>query len=95
MPLIAAERIEIQVIVDNVLDMLSSTPSFETRETQQLLRRGMKRTTGGAPCCAGHGLSLLIPAHCTGWRAVNALERAYGAAVVPAAVGKMFTLEAA
>lgn len=63
MPLIAAERIEIQVIVDNVLDMLSSTPSFVTRETQQLLRRGMKRTTGGALCCASHGLSLLVTAH--------------------------------
>ncbi|HET6183368.1 MAG TPA: MBL fold metallo-hydrolase [Acetobacteraceae bacterium] len=39
------------------------------------------------------GLSLIIPAHCTGWRAVNALERAYGEAVVlPSAVGRTFTL---
>jgi 7,8-dihydropterin-6-yl-methyl-4-(beta-D-ribofuranosyl)aminobenzene 5'-phosphate synthase len=38
-------------------------------------------------------LPLLIPAHCTGWRAVNALERAFGERVVPAAVGKLFTLE--
>lgn len=63
MALMAAERIEIQVLVDNVLDMLSSTPRFVTRETQQLLRRGMKRTTGGALCCASHGLSLLVTAH--------------------------------
>jgi 7,8-dihydropterin-6-yl-methyl-4-(beta-D-ribofuranosyl)aminobenzene 5'-phosphate synthase len=41
----------------------------------------------------GFGLDLIIPAHCTGWRAVNALERAYGEPmVVPAAVGKLFTL---
>jgi 7,8-dihydropterin-6-yl-methyl-4-(beta-D-ribofuranosyl)aminobenzene 5'-phosphate synthase len=41
----------------------------------------------------GFGLELIIPAHCTGWRAVNALERAYGEpVVVPAAVGKLFTL---
>jgi len=44
---------------------------------------------------AGFDLPLLIPAHCTGWRAVNALERAFGERVVPAAVGKLFTLEAA
>jgi len=37
---------------------------------------------------------LVIPAHCTGWRAVNALEREMGPKVVPAAVGKLFTLTA-
>lgn len=63
MPLRAAARIEIQVIVDNVLDMLSTTPSFVTREQVQLRRRGLKRTTGGALCCASHGLSLLVTAH--------------------------------
>jgi len=36
------------------------------------------------------GLTHIVPAHCTGWRAVNALERAFGeAVVVPAAVGKV------
>jgi len=41
----------------------------------------------------GFGLELIIPAHCTGWRAVNALERAYTEqVVVPAAVGKRFSL---
>ncbi len=43
---------------------------------------------------AGFDLPLLVPAHCTGWRAVAALERAFGERVVPAAVGKLFTLEA-
>jgi 7,8-dihydropterin-6-yl-methyl-4-(beta-D-ribofuranosyl)aminobenzene 5'-phosphate synthase len=39
------------------------------------------------------GLELIIPAHCTGWRALNALERAYGEkVVVPSAVGKRFSL---
>jgi 7,8-dihydropterin-6-yl-methyl-4-(beta-D-ribofuranosyl)aminobenzene 5'-phosphate synthase len=43
----------------------------------------------------GFGLDLIIPAHCTGWRAVNALERTYGeAVVVPSAVGKRFSLSA-
>jgi 7,8-dihydropterin-6-yl-methyl-4-(beta-D-ribofuranosyl)aminobenzene 5'-phosphate synthase len=41
----------------------------------------------------GLGLDLVVPAHCTGWRAVNALERAFGDGVlVPAAVGKGFAL---
>ncbi len=58
-----AERLEILVIVDNVLDMLSSTPRFVQRETQVLRRFGMTRTAGECLCCASHGLSLLITAH--------------------------------
>ena len=43
----------------------------------------------------GFGLDLIIPAHCTGWRALNALERAYGEKmIVPSAVGKVFSLQA-
>lgn len=42
---------------------------------------------------AGFDLAHVIPAHCTGWRAVSALERAFGEPrVVPAAVGKLFAL---
>jgi 7,8-dihydropterin-6-yl-methyl-4-(beta-D-ribofuranosyl)aminobenzene 5'-phosphate synthase len=41
----------------------------------------------------GFGLDLIIPAHCTGWRAVAALVGAFGEdIVVPAAVGKVFSL---
>ena len=40
-------------------------------------------------------LDLIIPAHCTGWRAVNGLERAFGdKVVVPSAVGKVFSFAA-
>jgi 7,8-dihydropterin-6-yl-methyl-4-(beta-D-ribofuranosyl)aminobenzene 5'-phosphate synthase len=35
-------------------------------------------------------LTTIAAAHCTGWRAVNALSNAFGDAVVPAAVGKMY-----
>ena len=39
------------------------------------------------------GLDLIVPAHCTGWRAVKALSNAFGEqVVVPAAVGKLFSL---
>ena len=37
------------------------------------------------------GLKRIVPAHCTGWRAVNALANAFGAdALVPSAVGRQF-----
>ena len=57
-----AERIDIDVLADNVSDSLSSTPGFVTREWTRLQRRGM-RLSGAALCCATHGLALLITAH--------------------------------
>jgi 7,8-dihydropterin-6-yl-methyl-4-(beta-D-ribofuranosyl)aminobenzene 5'-phosphate synthase len=36
--------------------------------------------------------SLVVPAHCTGWRAQHALSRAFGEAYVPDCVGTRFTL---
>jgi 7,8-dihydropterin-6-yl-methyl-4-(beta-D-ribofuranosyl)aminobenzene 5'-phosphate synthase len=36
-------------------------------------------------------LKRIVPAHCTGWRAVNALAKIYGDDVlVPSAVGRQF-----
>jgi 7,8-dihydropterin-6-yl-methyl-4-(beta-D-ribofuranosyl)aminobenzene 5'-phosphate synthase len=35
-------------------------------------------------------LRTIAPAHCTGWRAVNALANTFGDAVVPSAVGKLY-----
>ncbi len=35
---------------------------------------------------------LIAAGHCTGWRAINALANAYGSAVVPSAVGKIYRL---
>ena len=56
-------RLDIQVLVDNVTDSLSSTPGFVTREWVTLRRRGMRITAGGSLCCANHGLALVITAH--------------------------------
>jgi len=60
--LIECDRLEVQVLVDNVTDTLSSTPPFVTREWPALMRHGMRRVSGGALCCANHGLSLVIRA---------------------------------
>ncbi len=57
------DRLEIQVLVDNVTDALSSTPSFVTREWPRLQRQGMRIMAGGSLCCANHGLALVITAH--------------------------------
>jgi len=41
---------------------------------------------------AGFGLKRIVPAHCTGWRAVGALVNAFGEGlIVPSAVGRQFT----
>jgi 7,8-dihydropterin-6-yl-methyl-4-(beta-D-ribofuranosyl)aminobenzene 5'-phosphate synthase len=60
--LLEADRLEVQVLVDNVTDSLSSTPPFVTREWPALVRKGMRRVSGGSICCANHGLSLVIRA---------------------------------
>ncbi|MDE2581113.1 MAG: MBL fold metallo-hydrolase [Rhodospirillales bacterium] len=60
--LAAAERLEVQVLVDNVTDTLSTVPGFVTREQQVLRGSGMRRVSGAAMCCANHGLSLVITA---------------------------------
>jgi 7,8-dihydropterin-6-yl-methyl-4-(beta-D-ribofuranosyl)aminobenzene 5'-phosphate synthase len=60
--LIEADRLEVQVLIDNVTDSLSSTPAFVTREWPALVRKGMRRVAGGSLCCANHGLSLVIRA---------------------------------
>lgn len=57
-----ADRLEVQVLVDNVTDSPSSTPSFVTREWPALVRKGMRRVAGASLCCANHGLSLVIRA---------------------------------
>jgi 7,8-dihydropterin-6-yl-methyl-4-(beta-D-ribofuranosyl)aminobenzene 5'-phosphate synthase len=59
----AVDRLDIQVLVDNVTDSLSSTPGFVTREWGQLQRQGMRLVTGASLCCANHGLALVITAH--------------------------------
>jgi 7,8-dihydropterin-6-yl-methyl-4-(beta-D-ribofuranosyl)aminobenzene 5'-phosphate synthase len=56
------DSLEVQVLVDNVTDSLSSTPAFVTREWPALVRKGMRRVAGASLCCANHGLSLVIRA---------------------------------
>lgn len=58
----AVDSLDIQVIVDNVTDSLSSVPSFIETELVGLSRRrgAAWLLGGGCLCCAAHGLSCLL-----------------------------------
>lgn len=60
--LAAVDSLDIQVVVDNVTDSLSSVPSFIETELGGLARRraGAWVLGGGCLCCAAHGLSCLL-----------------------------------
>jgi 7,8-dihydropterin-6-yl-methyl-4-(beta-D-ribofuranosyl)aminobenzene 5'-phosphate synthase len=63
MPTLAVvDSLDIQILVDNVTDSLSSVPSFIETEFAGLgRRRGAAWVLGGAClCCAAHGLSCLL-----------------------------------
>jgi 7,8-dihydropterin-6-yl-methyl-4-(beta-D-ribofuranosyl)aminobenzene 5'-phosphate synthase len=55
-------RLEVQILVDNVTDYLSSVPVFVETEVAGLDRRRRNRwvLAGDCLCCAAHGLSCLI-----------------------------------
>ena len=62
--LVAVDRLEVLVLVDNVTDSLSTTPKNVIPEWTGLVTGGrMHILSGGAICCAHHGLSLLITVH--------------------------------
>jgi 7,8-dihydropterin-6-yl-methyl-4-(beta-D-ribofuranosyl)aminobenzene 5'-phosphate synthase len=56
------DTVEIQVVVDNATDSLSSIPAHAESEFALLERHGMRELSGDSLCCACHGLSLLITA---------------------------------
>ena len=57
------ERVEVQVLVDNATDFLSTTPGHVESEGAGLLRRKIRVLGGQCLCCAAHGLSCLVTAH--------------------------------
>jgi 7,8-dihydropterin-6-yl-methyl-4-(beta-D-ribofuranosyl)aminobenzene 5'-phosphate synthase len=58
----AVDSLEVQILVDNTTDMLSSTPEGVESESAGLFRRGGRMTAGRCFCCAAHGLSCLLTA---------------------------------
>jgi 7,8-dihydropterin-6-yl-methyl-4-(beta-D-ribofuranosyl)aminobenzene 5'-phosphate synthase len=58
-----ADKVEIQVLVDNATDGLSTTLSNVESEFAFATRRGLRASSGRCLCCAVHGLSCLITVH--------------------------------
>ena len=61
--LVPVHGVEVQVLVDNATDGLSTVSSHSESEFSYLARRGMRELAGEHLCCACHGLSYLITAH--------------------------------
>ena len=62
MKLIEVDALQVQVIVDNTTDSLSSVPTNAVHEMDYLESHGMKELSGECLCCGAHGLSLLLTA---------------------------------
>jgi 7,8-dihydropterin-6-yl-methyl-4-(beta-D-ribofuranosyl)aminobenzene 5'-phosphate synthase len=60
--LLTVDSLEVSVLVDNVVDPLSTVPDGVTGEYAILRSRGLRVASGHARCCANHGLSLVITA---------------------------------
>lgn len=60
--LVPVDRVEVLVVVENLIDAHSSTPANVEHEQTALLRRGI-HPVAEARCCAVHGLSFLVTAH--------------------------------
>lgn len=58
--LVEVDRVEIQILVDNATDGLSSTPLNVESEFAAANRRGLRASSDRCLCCAVHGLSCLI-----------------------------------
>ena len=57
----AVDRVEVQVLVDNVTDNLSTLPAGITHEWAYLISKGLvTEISGDNICCACHGLALVI-----------------------------------
>ncbi len=60
--LLPVDKVEIQILVDNATDGLSSTPPNVENEFAFATRRGMRASSGRCLCCAVHGFSCLVTA---------------------------------
>jgi len=62
----AVDAVSVSVLVDNVIDTLSTVPTGVVNEHAVLRSKGMMVSSGHARCCANHGLSLVVTARIGG-----------------------------
>ncbi len=58
----SVDRLEFQILIDNVTDSLSTAPPNVTLEWPALMRAGMRQLSGRCQCCANHGLAVVARA---------------------------------
>src|ERR1043166_3271293 len=56
------DRLEFQILIDNLTDSLSTAPANVTLEWPALMRAGMRQLSGRCQCCANHGLAIVVRA---------------------------------
>lgn len=56
----AVDALEVHVLVDNALDILSTVPDHVTSELPNLIKAGATELSSSCLCCAAWGLSLVI-----------------------------------
>jgi 7,8-dihydropterin-6-yl-methyl-4-(beta-D-ribofuranosyl)aminobenzene 5'-phosphate synthase len=56
------DRLEFQILIDNLTDSVSTVPPNVTLEWTALMRAGMRQLSGRCQCCANHGLSVVVKA---------------------------------
>jgi 7,8-dihydropterin-6-yl-methyl-4-(beta-D-ribofuranosyl)aminobenzene 5'-phosphate synthase len=61
-----ADKISVDVLVDNTADMLSTRPAHFTSELRVLMDAGIKEMAGESLCIAQHGICLAVTAHVEG-----------------------------
>ncbi|MFL5274509.1 MAG: MBL fold metallo-hydrolase, partial [Anaeromyxobacteraceae bacterium] len=62
------DELEVCVLVDNVLDLLSTVPQSVTPQLPNLIAAGATELSGACSCCAAWGLSLLVRTSVAGER---------------------------
>lgn len=60
------ERLEVQVLVDNVMDILSTNPDFVQSEQEYHIQRGVPVLGGDTYCCGHWGHSSVLTLHADG-----------------------------
>jgi 7,8-dihydropterin-6-yl-methyl-4-(beta-D-ribofuranosyl)aminobenzene 5'-phosphate synthase len=58
--LIDVDSLDVLIVVDNLVDSLSSTPGYVEGEWTRLWARGLSSISGRCLCCGAHGLSCAI-----------------------------------
>ncbi len=56
----SVDRLQIQVLIDNTTDSLSTVPDNVMTEWPALMKAGMTELSGEHICCACHGLALVV-----------------------------------